>query len=126
MGVDQGFIAICFSSFVQDFVCSFTNICENQNKNYLEFLNVLFTGFASGGLVLTLLLQWKDIRDTKKELSIDRFQSSFFALLSQHNELITNLDIKHSKGRAAFNYLLYGDFVKDEESRTLKYTISSG
>jgi hypothetical protein len=61
-------------------------------------LNSLFAGFAFAGLVYTILLQRKELKETRAEfkqqnvtLRLQRFENTFFNLLSARNGLIGTL-----------------------------------
>lgn len=61
-------------------------------------VNALFSGLAFAALVYTIYLQRIEIRQTQDEMkeqnqtfALQTFESSFFSLLSQHNELINNI-----------------------------------
>ncbi len=75
-------------------------------------INSLFSGLALAGIILTILLQRKELkyqreelRDTRKEfqtqnetLKIQRFENTFFHLLDQHHQIVNAIDFTyHSK-----------------------------
>lgn len=94
-------------------------------------INSLFSGLAFAGLIYTILLQRSELRLQQEELSLQRtelrnttaelkgqkelinlqrFESTFFHLVSLHNEIISGIEIGYgnesNKGRGSF-YLLY-------------------
>jgi hypothetical protein len=84
-----------------------------QLGDTLGFANSLFSALAFGGLFYTILIQRKELRETKQEfieqnytLKQQRFENTFFNLLALHNDLVNNLEYKNGKGRAAFDRLL--------------------
>lgn len=75
-------------------------------------INSLFSGLALAGIILTILLQRKELkyqreelRDTRKEfqvqnetLKIQRFENTFFHLLDQFHQIVNTIDFTyHSK-----------------------------
>jgi len=80
-------------------------------------VNALFSGFALTGIILTILLQRKELRlqreelaDTRKEfieqnktLRIQRFENTFFNLLSLHHTIVDGIDIIEPKAKQARN-----------------------
>lgn len=60
--------------------------------------NALFTGLSFTGLIITILLQRQEIKDTKSEvqkqseiISIQQFENTFFTLISCHHQIIGDL-----------------------------------
>lgn len=58
-------------------------------------LNTLFSGLAFAGLVITLLmqryelkLQREDIRETRREIRTQNFESTFFQMVRLHNDIV--------------------------------------
>ena len=89
-------------------------------------INSLFAGLAFAGLVYTILLQRKELKETRDEfvqqnhtLKQQRFENTFFNLLSNHNSLIDKMQIEYLKpvragstidvanGRIAFQNILH-------------------
>lgn len=72
-------------------------------------INALFAGFAFAGIIFTIFLQNREIHQTKKMLEEQlkdsnkkRFDSTFFQLLTLHNDITSKLiDLEH-QGRHAF------------------------
>ena len=73
--------------------------------------NALFSGLALGGIIFTILLQKKELgyqrdelRETRKEFVIQnktlknqRFENTFFNLLSIHNSIVNSIDFETKK-----------------------------
>jgi hypothetical protein len=71
-------------------------------------INALFSGLAFAGIIVTILLQRqelelqrKELTETRKEfetqnttLKVQRFESTFFNLLNNHNRLISEFSVK--------------------------------
>lgn len=60
--------------------------------------NALFTGLSFTGLIITILLQRQEIKDTKSEvrkqseiISLQQFENTFFTLISCHHQIIGDL-----------------------------------
>ncbi|MCD4759065.1 MAG: putative phage abortive infection protein [Arcobacteraceae bacterium] len=53
-------------------------------------LNSLFSGLAFIALVITIYLQQQDMRDSKKEVHKQNFETTFFNLIKIHNDSIAN------------------------------------
>lgn len=76
-------------------------------------INALFSGLALAGIILTILLQRKELklqreelRDTRKEfetqnetLKIQRFENTFFNLLNQHHQIVNAIDFRYYKSK---------------------------
>jgi hypothetical protein len=76
-------------------------------------INALFSGLALAGIILTILLQRKELklqreelRDTRKEfetqnetLKIQRFENTFFNLLNQHHQIVNSIDFRYYKNK---------------------------
>ncbi len=70
-------------------------------------VNALFSGLAFTGIIFTILLQRKEFELQREELkatrkvmdeqsetlSIQRFENTFFSMLSLHNEILASIDI---------------------------------
>lgn len=72
-------------------------------------INALFAGFAFAGIIFTILLQSRELRQTKAMLEEqmkgskgERFDGTFFQLIGLHNDLTSNLDSLSLVGRRAF------------------------
>lgn len=118
-----------FSPHAEVHICAFIN-CGEYNSRYFDALNSAFTGLAFIGLLLTISLQQKEIKDTRKDvdeqnktLSLQRFESSFFSLLRNHKEFVTTLGKDTKKGEPYF--LEFLEDVEKEKSRTQKSLLDS-
>lgn len=74
-------------------------------------INTLFSGLALAGIILTILLQRKELKlqreelsDTRKEfetqnetLKLQRFENTFFNLLNQHHQIVNAIDLRYYK-----------------------------
>ena len=75
-------------------------------------VNSLFSGLAFTGIIFTILLQRKEFELQREELkatrkvmndqgntlNTQRFENTFFAMLSLHNEMLATMDIIYSNG----------------------------
>lgn len=89
-----------FSIKNEDVICTHIN-CGNDHERYFDALSAFFTMLAFVGVVFTLFLQWKDLKDTKEDIdeqnktfSLQRFEHSFFTVLEMHNKLVDGFFIK--------------------------------
>jgi len=76
-------------------------------------INALFSGLALTGIILTILLQRKELKlqrkeliDTRQEfktqnetLKIERFENTFFNLLNQHHQIVNAIDYRYYKNK---------------------------
>lgn len=74
-------------------------------------VNALFSGLALAGIILTILLQRKELRlqreeltETRKEfetqnetLKLQRFENTFFNLLNLHHQIVNSIDYRYYK-----------------------------
>ncbi len=74
-------------------------------------INALFSGLAFAGIIATILLQRrelflqrKDIEDQNKTFRHQRFENSFFQLLSLHSKTISQLEVNGRLQQDAFKY----------------------
>lgn len=72
-------------------------------------VNALFSGFAFAGIIFTILLQRRDLQQTRSAFedqtetaNLQRFDSTFFRLLALHNDITFKLDDLGNKGRSSF------------------------
>nr|WP_088190309.1 putative phage abortive infection protein [Pseudomonas sp. A46] len=72
-------------------------------------INALFAGFAFAGIIFTIFLQNREIHQTKqmleeqlKDSNKKRFDSTFFQLLTLHNDITSKLVDLELEGRHAF------------------------
>lgn len=74
-------------------------------------LNTLFSGFAFAGIIISIMLQQKELEQTNKELGIQNFDRTFFSLLTAFNEIINSLShAKEEYIRDKLQYLEYYEF----------------
>lgn len=94
-------------------------------------INALFSGLALAGIILTILLQRKELklqreelRDTRKEfetqnttLKLQRFENTFFNLLNLHHQIVKVIDYRFYKSkerkRNIANAIMYPSEVKE-------------
>lgn len=100
-------------------------------------INALFSGLAMAGIILTILLQRKELklqreelRDTRGEfekqnetLRLQRFENTFFSMISIHLEMVQSLSSReyNSQGREIFNALLRSWSIKLSQEAILNY-----
>lgn len=72
-------------------------------------VNALFAGFAFAGIIFTIFLQNREIKQTKamleeqlRDSNKQRFDSTFFQLLALHNDITSKLSDLETHGREAF------------------------
>ena len=72
-------------------------------------INALFAGCAFAGIIFTIFLQSREIRQTKsmleaqlQEANRQRFDGTFFQLLNLHNDITSKLTDLQNHGRQAF------------------------
>lgn len=72
-------------------------------------INALFSGLAFAGLIATILLQRRELAETreafeKQVVNVDfqRFDSTFFQLIALHNDITSKLSVLSRDGRQAF------------------------
>ena len=88
---------------------SLKDLTENERGTFGEMfggVNALFSGFALAGIIFTILLQRKELsyqreelKETRlefkiqnKTLKIQRFENTFFNLLSLHHKIVDGID----------------------------------
>ena len=81
-------------------------------------LNTLFSGFAFAGIIISILIQQKELEQTNKELGIQNFDRTFFSLLTAFNEIINSLS--HTREEYIENKLQYS------VDKTFPYNLSPG
>lgn len=101
--------------------------------------NALFTGLSFTGLIITILLQSRELKDTRNEvrkqgdmLAIQRFENTFFTLISCHHQIVADLrsnsysvkngvkNYTYYEGRSVFIQLI-GLILNNVENDTSKY-----
>lgn len=80
-------------------------------------INALFSGLALAGIILTILLQRKELKlqreelqDTRKEfetqnetLKLQRFENTFFNILNLHHQIVAAIDYRYYKHKETGN-----------------------
>ncbi|NOQ94139.1 MAG: hypothetical protein GQ547_05830 [Methylophaga sp.] len=68
-------------------------------------LTSLFSGLAFSGLILTILLQREDLNlqrqelsETRNEMKLQNFETTFFQMLRLHNSIVESIDIRKRSG----------------------------
>lgn len=69
-------------------------------------VNALFTGLAFTGVIISLLIQQKEIRKQAETLQKQQFESGFFQLMALHTKLVDQLHWGGLSGRQVFERLL--------------------
>lgn len=104
-------------------------------------INALYSGFALGGIILTIYLQKKELgyqrkelRQTRKEfeiqnetLRLQKFENTFFNLISNHKEMMDMLPPrKKGYGEKVVNTSRYGtlEIIEENFYRQLEYLTS--
>lgn len=65
-------------------------------------INALFSGLAFAGIILTLLLQRRELSESRREVSHQQFDNTFFSLLRLHVDITSKLSHYGNDGRKAF------------------------
>ena len=65
-------------------------------------VNALFSGLAFAGIIITLLLQRRDLSETRSAMGHERFDNTFFQLLNLHIDITIRLTAKGRTGIGAF------------------------
>lgn len=68
-------------------------------------VNALFSGLAFAGIILTLLLQRRDLAEARRTAGTQQFNDTFFRLLALHIDITAKLSETQLSGRAAFDAL---------------------
>lgn len=82
-------------------------------------LNTLFSGLAFTGIIVSIFLQSKELKETRgeikaqgeqfelqtKSLNKQVFENTFFQLIHLHNENIQSISVSHSENGKSRNYL---------------------
>lgn len=66
-------------------------------------VNALFSGLAFAGIIFTILLQRRDLKETRRAMSQDRFDNTFFQLLQVHIAITEKINVRGGHtGKEAF------------------------
>lgn len=106
--------------------------------------NAIFTGLSFTGLIITILLQRKDIKETQEEvkrqsadLHLQRFENTFFSLVNCHHQIINDLktnsyvlksgvrEYTYYEGREVFSHLaqsIFNNIQNDINTFNLKFS----
>lgn len=112
-------LTLVIASFIANFCLVFTGYSNDARGTFGDqfgAVNALFSGLAFAGLIYTIILQRRDLklqreemRDQTKEfkkenetLKIQRFENTFFNMLSQFQEVVNSLSVKFKKGGEDF------------------------
>ena len=101
---------ICFWLFNLYYLKDLSSEKRGTFGDMFGFANSLFSGLAFVGIIITILLQRNELMLQRKELSetrdvfnLQRFENTFFHLISLHHqivdEILTTLDAQHLKDR---------------------------
>jgi hypothetical protein len=94
-------------------------------------INALFSGLALAGIIITILLQQKELRLQRQELSetrqefkiqnetlrIQRFENTFFNLLNIHHKIVSDIDYRYYKDKEKDQGLLDYSFQTKTEDK---------
>lgn len=73
-------------------------------------INALFSGFAFAGIIFTILLQRRDLSETRNAMSHERFDNTFFQLLNLHLDITQRLSARGRDGLEAFS--AFNEYLK--------------
>jgi hypothetical protein len=65
-------------------------------------INSLFAGLAFAGIIFTILLQRGELIETRKAISHERFDTTFFELLKFHKNVSESVETRGGRGKDAF------------------------
>lgn len=60
-------------------------------------LNALFSGFAFSGVIVTLLLQRKDLSDSQADISRQQVEAQFYNMLNLQQSVVAGFDLQRTK-----------------------------
>lgn len=136
--------------FAANFCLIFTGIGPNERGTFGDqfgAVNALFSGLAFTGLIYTIILQRRDLklqrtdlRQQRKEmeeqtaefekqnetLRIQRFENTFFNMLSQFQEVVNNLNNRYKKHREDNEFSGREVFVDTFENAPIIVDIPNG
>ncbi len=90
-------------------------------------INALYSGLAFAGIIFTILLQRKELKlqreelsDTRKEfeiqnktLRLQRFENTFFSLLTLHHQIVDSIDIDIEKAQSIAGFMRLKDAIEN-------------
>jgi hypothetical protein len=126
--INLGLFAILSTTFIMGIILATYLIFNKEDPNVrgtfgdmFGAANALFTGLSFVGIIVTILLQRRDINEQRYEMTLQSFESAFFNLLNIHRETVFALEKKRinkktsggitvekdisSKGTAVFIYI---------------------
>jgi hypothetical protein len=65
-------------------------------------VNALFSGFAFAGIIFTIMLQRSDLIETRRVMTHERFDTTFFELLRLHMSITEKIQMIGGKGKESF------------------------
>jgi hypothetical protein len=68
-------------------------------------INALFSGLAFAGIILTILLQRRELSESRKASNYQRFENTFFQLIQLHIDIVSKLSMLQREGKEAFESL---------------------
>ncbi len=75
---------------------------KGQYGDKFGAVNALFSGLAFAGIIITLLLQKRDLSATRDAMGHERFDSTFFQLLTLHMDITKSITSRARTGIQAF------------------------
>ena len=146
----MGMIILVFSLWIGSIYFIEWHIQEAKNAGVFgdQFgaVNALFSGLAFAGLIYTILLQKEELKAQREELTLtrqeiegqklelkaqnetlalQRFENSFFSMLSQHNEMISSLQYRDKFANIYKGKIILKHFIKDEPARRFLFLCES-
>ena len=96
-------------------------------------LNALFSGLAFAGIILTILLQRKELKlqrqelqETREEfrtqnetLKLQRFENTFFSLLNLHHQIVNAIDFRYYKRKESSVRNMMDAILNDNEEKEI-------
>jgi len=100
-------VSIAFPFVVNHFFCNWTT--SGAFGNTFGTLNAIFSGITIAGLIVTLLMQRKELQNQRKEFSIDRTTDIIYKQLERYENAVEQFKIdydnKNYNGYAAIFFL---------------------
>lgn len=66
-------------------------------------LNALFSGLAFSGVLITLLLQKKDLSETREQVARQQIESQFYSMLELQQEVVRNFDLQEGSNKSVIS-----------------------
>jgi hypothetical protein len=119
--------------------CLLKNLKETDRGTFGDMfgsINALFSGLALAGIILTILLQRKELklqreelRETRTEfetqnetLKLQRFENTFFSILNLHHQIVSAIDYRYYKSKEkerGIQRVMISATPEDKESVTI-------